>query len=50
MTSKEIKKVEATAVFMADLAAAIKKASDAGLDANQVGCLMDQMKEIIESE
>ncbi len=50
MTSKEINKVNAAATFMTDLAAAIEKASKAGLDASQVMALLDQMKEIIESE
>lgn len=50
MTSKEIKKVEATAVFMADLATAIQKASEGGLDAAQVIALLEQMKDVIESE
>ena len=50
MTTKEINKVNATASFMADLAAAIEKASKAGLDASQIIALMDQVKEIIESE
>lgn len=50
MTTKEINKVNAAATFMADLAAAIERASKAGLDANQVLALIEQMKEILESE
>lgn len=50
MTTKELSKVNAAASFMADLAAAIERASKAGLDASQIIALMEQMKEIVESE
>lgn len=50
MTTKELSKVNAAASFMADLAAAIVKASVSGLDAAQVIALLEQMKDIIESE
>jgi hypothetical protein len=49
MTSKEISKVNAAATLMSDLAAAIEKAGKT-LDASQVVAILDQMKEIVESE
>ena len=50
MTTKEINKVNAAATLMSDLAIAIERASKAGLDANQVIALLEQMKDVIESE
>jgi hypothetical protein len=49
MTTKEINKVNATATFMADLAAAIEKAGKT-LEASEIISLMESMKEIMESE